>query len=62
MRFEKVRFAGYQSSIVGMLSLTKIRMGKAEEIADVVCFLFSDESSYMNGAVVQIDGGMSRHS
>jgi len=34
------------------------RMGTAEECADVVAFLFSDESRYMNGSVVEITGGM----
>ncbi|EON60857.1 hypothetical protein W97_00067 [Coniosporium apollinis CBS 100218] len=34
------------------------RMGTPEEIADVVAFLFSDESRYMNGSVVEIDGGL----
>lgn len=34
------------------------RLGTAEEVADVVAFLFSDESRYMNGSVVEIDGGM----
>ncbi|USW48067.1 Putative short-chain dehydrogenase/reductase SDR, NAD(P)-binding domain superfamily [Septoria linicola] len=33
------------------------RMGTSEEIADVVAFLFSGESRYMTGAVVQVDGG-----
>ncbi|KAL3423006.1 3-alpha-(or 20-beta)-hydroxysteroid dehydrogenase [Phlyctema vagabunda] len=33
------------------------RFGTAEEIADVVAFLFSDESRYMNGSVVEINGG-----
>lgn len=33
------------------------RMGTAEEVADVVAFLFSDESLYMNGSVVEINGG-----
>ncbi|KAK6443162.1 hypothetical protein LTR95_000679 [Oleoguttula sp. CCFEE 5521] len=34
------------------------RMGTAEEIADVVTFLFSDEARYMNGSVVEINGGV----
>lgn len=34
------------------------RMGTAEECADVVAFLFSDEARYMNGSVLEIDGGM----
>ena len=36
------------------------RMGTAEEVADVVVFLFSDEARYMNGSVVEIDGGLKR--
>ncbi|KAJ9662375.1 hypothetical protein H2201_006083 [Coniosporium apollinis] len=34
------------------------RMGTPEEVADVVAFLFSDESRYMNGSVVEVDGGL----
>jgi NAD(P)-dependent dehydrogenase (short-subunit alcohol dehydrogenase family) len=34
------------------------RMGKPDEIADAVLFLFSEQSSYMNGAVVDVDGGI----
>ena len=33
------------------------RMGSAEEVADLVLFLLSDESRYMTGAEVAIDGG-----
>lgn len=34
------------------------RMGEAEEVAKVVYFLGSDESSYITGQVINIDGGM----
>ncbi|KAF2854284.1 short-chain dehydrogenase/reductase-like protein SDR [Plenodomus tracheiphilus IPT5] len=34
------------------------RLGTPEEVADVVAFLFGEESRYMNGAVLEIDGGL----
>lgn len=34
------------------------RIGKAEEVANVVKFLASEESSYITGQVINIDGGM----
>lgn len=34
------------------------RMGSAEEVAKVVYFLSSEESSYITGQVINVDGGM----
>ncbi|GGW82023.1 3-oxoacyl-[acyl-carrier-protein] reductase [Streptomyces lucensis JCM 4490] len=34
------------------------RLGTAEEVADLVSYLVSDRSSYVTGAVFQIDGGI----
>ncbi|ORY16165.1 hypothetical protein BCR34DRAFT_476823 [Clohesyomyces aquaticus] len=34
------------------------RLGSPEEVADVVAFLFGEASRYMNGSVVEIDGGI----
>ena len=34
------------------------RMGKPEEIAKLVVFLLSDQSSYLTGQTIRIDGGL----
>ena len=33
------------------------RAGKAEEVAKLIAFLLSDESSYITGNAISIDGG-----
>jgi NAD(P)-dependent dehydrogenase (short-subunit alcohol dehydrogenase family) len=43
--------AGYEAQI------PQGRMGRPDEIADAVLWLASDESSYVNGAVIPVDGG-----
>ncbi len=34
------------------------RLGQADEIANTYAFLASDEASYINGAVIEVDGGL----
>jgi NAD(P)-dependent dehydrogenase (short-subunit alcohol dehydrogenase family) len=34
------------------------RMGQSSEVADLVCFLASDQSSFITGVAIPIDGGM----
>lgn len=52
--------AGIPEKVLEMIS-NKVplkRMGTSENIADAYCFLASDEASYINGAVLNVDGGV----
>jgi NAD(P)-dependent dehydrogenase (short-subunit alcohol dehydrogenase family) len=35
------------------------RLGRAEEFANMTCFLASDAASYITGTATNIDGGLS---
>ncbi|HOM27390.1 MAG TPA: SDR family oxidoreductase, partial [bacterium] len=42
------------------ISIPLKRVGKLEEVANLVCFLISDLASYITGTTINISGGKSR--
>ncbi|XP_032678256.1 estradiol 17-beta-dehydrogenase 8-like [Odontomachus brunneus] len=57
---ETAMVAGIPDNVKEMLvkRISLQRMGKPEEVAEVIAFLASDKSSYMSGASVEITGGI----
>lgn len=52
----------YDEFLQGMSDANKIplgRVGRAEEFADVACFMASDRASYLSGVAINVDGGRS---
>ncbi len=57
---------GFEAMSGGMISLEEVgktahpmgRLGEAAEVAKLICFLASDDASFITGAAVPIDGGM----
>ena len=52
--------AGIPDKVIAMME-SKIplrRWGTVEEVAQAYCFLASDEASYINGSVLNVDGGV----
>jgi 3-oxoacyl-[acyl-carrier protein] reductase len=41
-------------------SIPMRRFGRPRELGDVVCFLCSEQASYVNGSLISIDGGLTR--
>jgi NAD(P)-dependent dehydrogenase (short-subunit alcohol dehydrogenase family) len=52
------RFAGTEERKAGLLSTVPLkRLGKPEEIAQLIVFLASDKASFSTGATFAADGG-----
>lgn len=47
---------GYRAKILEQIPLG--RFAEADEIAQIACFLISDEARYITGQVIQVDGGL----
>jgi 3-oxoacyl-[acyl-carrier protein] reductase len=56
---EMNHFAERDSAVQERLldTLTLRRWGRAEEVADLICFLASDKASYITGAMIEVSGG-----
>lgn len=54
----KVGDATYMKDKVGGIPVG--RLGEPQEVADAVCYLASMRASYINGAALQVDGGVIR--
>ncbi|MHA2097917.1 MAG: SDR family oxidoreductase [Candidatus Kariarchaeaceae archaeon] len=48
--------AAYQEQTISQIPL--LRIGESDDISRMAVFLGSDDSSYMTGTIVQIDGGL----
>ena len=52
-----IGFAAARNLVIGGLNTPMRRSGTPDEVADLIAFLASDESRYITGQLVIIDGG-----
>jgi NAD(P)-dependent dehydrogenase (short-subunit alcohol dehydrogenase family) len=55
---QQISFEQARDQLVKRLGIK--RLGTAEEVADVVDFLLSGRNTYLDGAIIDIDGGMTK--
>ena len=56
------RFTGTPENEAALVAQVPLgRMGLTEELADAIVFIASDEASYINGHVLDVDGGMTNN-
>jgi len=53
-------YATWQSELAADRRIPLGRLGRAEEVADVIAFLLSRRTSYLTGGVVDVAGGLGR--
>jgi NAD(P)-dependent dehydrogenase (short-subunit alcohol dehydrogenase family) len=56
--FEKTKNALSETELLGILSLYPLGIGKPMDVAHASAFLLSDQSSWMSGTTMTLDGGL----
>jgi NAD(P)-dependent dehydrogenase (short-subunit alcohol dehydrogenase family) len=49
------RSKGIQDAVAGSIPMN--RHGSSEEMAEAICFLASDQASFITGVILPVDGG-----